>query len=395
MNTHVAIHLPQRKWLNLARGAWIVFALTAASLNIASQIASWHQMQAIPLTAEQVQGLQAMGLTAEFYAVWRFSWQIPLPLFWGGMGLLIFLRQSSDRATLLISATMLGAGLIGSVPLWTAFANTYPQWVWVVVPMALVSNLCINSFFVVFPTGRFVPRWTVVTAILMSALNMLNSYGFALPSSFQLDDQSQNLILAIFIFSALPLFVIGPFYRYRWRSTPIERQQIKWVVIAIGFAFSLFAIAVSTVFWAPNGNPETDISFVTVFVQPIGWVASLQLIPIAIGISILRYRLFDIDIIIRKTLVYAALTGLLALVYFGGVVLLQRLFGSLTGVEQSPLAIVVSTLAIAALFTPLRRRVQDVIDRRFFRKKYNAQQVLAQFAITARDETDLAALTGE
>ncbi|RLT45057.1 MAG: hypothetical protein DWI57_01670 [Chloroflexi bacterium] len=224
---------------------------------------------------------------------------------------------------------------------------------------------------------------------------MLNSYGFALPSSFQLDDQSQNLILAIFIFSALPLFVIGPFYRYRWRSTPIERQQIKWVVIAIGFAFSLFAIAVSTVFWAPNGNPETDISFVTVFVQPIGWVASLQLIPIAIGISILRYRLFDIDIIIRKTLVYAALTGLLALVYFGGVVLLQRLFGSLTGVEQSPLAIVVSTLAIAALFTPLRRRVQDVIDRRFFRKKYNAQQVLAQFAITARDETDLAALTGE
>jgi hypothetical protein len=397
MNSHITEMHARENWITPARATWIMFALTLTTLNIFSQIASWRQMQDIHLTPEQMQGLQAMGLTVEFYAAWRFFWQIPLPLFWGGLGLLIFLRRSNDRAALIVSAMMLGAGLIGSVPLWTAFANAYPQWIWIVAPMAFVGNFCLNSFFAVFPTGRFVPRWTVVTAIVLSALNILNSYDFALPPSFRLDTQSGNWILPIFIFVALPLFVVGPFYRYRWRSTPTEREQIKWVVLAIGLAFTFFAIAVSTVFWAPHGNPEKDMSFVTVFVQPIGWIASLQLIPVSIGVSILRYRLFDIDLIIRRTLQYSVLSGLLALTYFGIVVVLQRLFAAVSGsfgfAQDSPVAIVLSTLAIAALFNPVRRRVQDAIDRRFYRKKYDAAKVIAEFAATCRDETDLDKLT--
>lgn len=117
------------------------------------------------------------------------------------------------------------------------------------------------------------------------------------------------------------------------------------------------------------------------------------MIPLGIGISILRHRLYDIDVIIRRTLQYAFLTGLLALAYFGGVVVLQTLFNPLTGSTNSPLVTVITTLGIAALFNPLRHRVQDFIDRRFYRKKYNAEQALAQFAATARDEVDMEKLT--
>ena len=115
-------------------------------------------------------------------------------------------------------------------------------------------------------------------------------------------------------------------------------------------------------------------------------------LPLSTGIAILRYHLFNIDIIIRRTLIYSVLTGLLALVYFGCVVVLQQLFRGFTG-QGSDLAIIVSTLAIAALFTPLRRRVQETIDHRFYRRKYDAAQVLAGFGAAAQDEVELEKLT--
>jgi hypothetical protein len=139
-------------------------------------------------------------------------------------------------------------------------------------------------------------------------------------------------------------------------------------------------------------------------VVPSGVLASLVgntiylilalLIPISIAVAVLRYRLYDIDILINRTLVYGSLTAALIAIYFGGIVVLQRLFVLLTG-EQSTLAVVASTLLIAALFNPLRRRIQSFIDRRFYRSKYDASKTLEAFSVKRRDETNLEALNDD
>jgi K+-sensing histidine kinase KdpD len=124
-----------------------------------------------------------------------------------------------------------------------------------------------------------------------------------------------------------------------------------------------------------------------IFFGPI-LLAGVALIPITVALAILRYRLWDISVIVRRTLLYALLTAILAIAYFGIVTLLQRIFAAVSD-QQSPIVIVISTLIIAALFTPLRRAIQEFLDRRFYRRKYDADRILANFAQTARDEVDL------
>ncbi len=378
-----------------ARVRWIVFAATLTLLQILSQVAMLQQLSTSDLAPSQLAALQAMGLSIQTYNFLRFLWEAPLALAWGGLGLLIFLRKSNERSALIISALMVGIGMAGAIPPWQAFATAYPNWVWVVPIAALIGNLCINSFFFVFPTGHFVPRWAVVIAITFSAYNILNSYAFALPPPLVALSKSTEWFFPIFAVTALIAIVGAPIYRYRKVSTAVERQQIKWVVFTIAFAFTMFALTASTVFWAPGGNPDQDISFITVYLQPFGWMASLLLIPLSIAVSILRYRLFDIDIIIRRTVTYSIVVTLLGVVFFGSVILLQQIFAQFTNTGGNEIITVISTLVIAALFVPLRNRIQDVIDKRFNRKKYDAQKVLRKFSETVRDETDIDKLTAE
>jgi hypothetical protein len=169
--------------------------------------------------------------------------------------------------------------------------------------------------------------------------------------------------------------VISLFVRFR-RARGDERQQIKWFASAA----ALSLVWISAFGQSTGGLPEGIVALSSLLVVPS--------IPIATGIAILRYRLYDIDVIINRTLVYGSLTATLVAVYFGAVVLLQRLFGVLTD-EKSTLAVVASTLVIAALFNPLRRRIQALIDRLFYRRKYDAAKTLEAFSARLREEPDL------
>jgi hypothetical protein len=157
--------------------------------------------------------------------------------------------------------------------------------------------------------------------------------------------------------------------RFR-RSRGMERQQLKWFF----FAAALLPLMATAEYLPVFGGVILAVILIA--------------LPVAIGVAVLRYRLYDIDLIIRRTLVYSVLTAALALVYFGSVAVLQGVFTALSG-QPSTAAVVASTLAIAAIFAPLRRRLQDFIDRRFYRRKYDAVRTLAEFGAHARDETDL------
>jgi len=191
--------------------------------------------------------------------------------------------------------------------------------------------------------------------------------------------------------------VFAQVYRYMRVSEPVERQQTKWVVFGLTAAISLTLAAAIVPAEAFPTLLQPGISKVLYGLSVTTVVnLSLLLIPLAIGVAILRYRLWDIDVLINRTLVYGSLTVTLALVYFGGVAATEAIFRAITGQEQQPqLAVVVSTLVIAVLFTPLRRRIQGFIDKRFYRRKYDARKTLEDFSATLRDETDLDALSDD
>jgi hypothetical protein len=205
---------------------------------------------------------------------------------------------------------------------------------------------------------------------------------FALILLFDSPEQVGGVITAVTwvvvsaLFAGIGLSALSLVVRYR-RTGGVERQQLKW--------FALAAVLVAS-------------SFVGQLLGEALWnlldAATTTALYVAVGVAILRHRLYDIDLLINRTLVYGLLTALLVLVYFGGIVALQRVFVALTG-EKSTLAVVASTLAIAALFSPLRRGIQSFIDRRFYRRKYDARKTLEAFSAKLREETDLSALNGD
>jgi hypothetical protein len=271
-------------------------------------------------------------------------------------------------------------------------AAWFASWSWTILVYLPTSFLLL-----LFPDGRLPsPRWRPVawcaaigligfvagTALQPGPLGdfpkITNPYGVDSPIVGAVGVAGVILAAASMVASAVSLIV-----RTR-RAGRVERQQIKW--LAYGGAVAVGAIFVSSVIstiWS------ADVGIALISLGLLG-------VPIFTGVAIARYRLYDIDIVINRTLVYGALTAALVAVYFGGVATLQALFRALTGQEQqAQLAIVVSTLVIAALFNPLRGRIQGFIDRRFYRRKYDAAKTLGAFSAKLRDKTDLDALTDD
>jgi hypothetical protein len=282
----------------------------------------------------------------------------------------------------------------GSLPLVRPMAWLYS---WVYIPGVSLLLVFLPLY---FPDGRLPTRrwkWVAVSAAfctvalsVLSALSpgqikgerIVNPLGVeALRPVLGLLNDIMSLALIAVVFAAVASLLV----RFR-RSIGDERQQIKWLLYAAATIPCWFLV-----------NPLLFAAFpalsgVAVFVLADNLL--LAGIPIAIGVAILKYRLYDIDILINRTLVYATLTAMLVLVYVGGVISLQYAFRALTG-QGSQLAIVASTLAIAALFNPLRRRIQALVDRRFYRRKYDARKTLEAFSTKLRDETDLEALADD
>jgi len=236
--------------------------------------------------------------------------------------------------------------------------------------------------FFFFPNGRPVPAWAgwFVAGYSVFMLAALKFEGLSSP------------VGSIAGPSMVILAIGSQIYRYVRRADPVQRQQTTWVVIVLGFFLLLIPFGYLFGFQAPppgSLGPALikDYSFLTLL-HLVFWLA-----PAAIAMAVLRYRLWDIDLIIRRTLLYALLSGLLGLVYLGSVLLLRQVLGGLTG--ESSAALVISTLLIAALFSPLRRRLQAAIDRRFYRQKYDAEQAVAAFTTAARSEMALNSLTGK
>ena len=381
------------RWLLLARIVWVAVAVLTAAVFLSGLPSEFARLRTpcseatacawVPrLTAANARQLGELGISVDLFAAYFVTLEVAFMVVSCAIGAAIFWRRSADRMAFLVSLMLFTLGAALTVP--------YPlldlPLVWKVSGEAVsfIGSASLVLFLYLFPDGHFVPRWTRWLALGWIV-------GLMVPATFFYDPflRSFGVPLATALaglgFGGTTL--IAQIYRYRRVSDPSQRQQTKWVffgvVTALGGACGLLVLSMVVPRSVLASLVGTSVLYLLVL-----------LIPVSIAIAVLRCHLYNIDVLINRTLVYASLSVLLALIYFGGVTATEAIFRSLTGQEKQPqLAVVVSTLVIAALFNPLRRSIQGSIDRRFYRRKYDARKTLETFSSKLRDETDLDALS--
>jgi hypothetical protein len=382
----------QGGWLIFARVAWAALVLFVLGLFVVSLPVSFailHMPCAAvsctsttgQLTSGDIRTLQQLGFSLDTYVSFWGALNVGVALVWFVVGVLLAWRKSDDWMVLLVALMLISFGanfttdtLLITSSIWRLPANGL-----------YLINLSILFTFALFPNGRFVPRWIGWIALVYPAtlmfylvfLRQLHVPGWSL---------YRNPLNAFAWFGCLGALTLAQLYRYLRVSNQVERQQTKWVA----FSFIVFGTASFVGTAVAHSQPIQQVGLLYLLITSL-FTCLYLIVPLSFGVAILRYRLWDIDIIINRTLVYGSLTALLALLYFGLIFVLQSLFQGLFK-QNNAVAIVVSTLVIAALFQPLRHRIQRFIDRRFYRSKYDAAKTLEAFSATLRNEVDLGQL---
>ncbi len=376
-----AVYLARAGWLVLAAACVLLFidsTFNTARLPLPRCAAPAACPAATQITHEDAEIAAALGLSIPLLPL-SLAASITARLSLAAVGLLIVWRRSNDWVALVISGALMTVLLEGNQGISPVFHTLQG------LLLGIGSALFLPIPFI-FPNGRFEPRWMRWPVLILTSLYATLATVFPITSVYAP------------LFAVLTLLWIGlagyamP-YRYFRVSGPIERQQIKWVLLGITASFFTASYYTAVSVFYPLTQPSPARLIALLINLPL-YAAGYGFFAFAMLVAMLRHRLWDIDVILRRTLIYSALTALLALTYFGLVISLQGLVTAAGG-RQAEWITVASTLTVAALFLPLRNRVQAFIDQRFYRRKYDAARVLSGFAATARDETDLTALTGQ
>jgi hypothetical protein len=332
--------------------------------------------------------LAQLGLSVDFFIAYLLLLGIIPAVAYFAVAAIIFWRKS-DEPMALFTALLL---VLFAATIWGStkeLGEIHPILEWLSRVLEALSFALLFLFFYLFPSGRFVPRWTRWLAGVLIAVTVPMVLFPASPLNIE---RWPILAYVLVLLGWLLAGVCAQVYRYLRVSSPTQRQQTKWVLFGYTAALGGYLGWISFYAILPLARPGSRL--VADMIGATVTSGLMLIIPLSFGVAILRYRLYDIDVVINRTLVYGSLTATLVALYFCGIVVLQRLFVLLTG-EQSTLAIVASTLLIAALFSPLRRRIQAFIDRRFYRRKYDTRKTLEAFSAKLRNDSDLDVLSDD
>lgn len=351
------------------------------------------EMEAGPLSRlipDEAQALYELGLSLNFYAGYILFFDVALVILGTVLANLIVWRLSHNWLAMWFAYSVI---LLGPSVSFVVVAKIYDQPHFSIIPVVFGMTGMLSHVFLLFlsPDGHFFPAWSryLTTGFAGMILGTIIYSLSVLPDALLM--LLSLLITFPFWIGILLIGIIAQISRYRRISNLVQRQQTKW--IAGGLAMALIGILLNIIFLNASYAASSNQRIILNLLRAPAVNFFLMLFVLCLAFSIFRYRLWDIDLIIRRTLSYSVLTAVLALLYFGGIVLLQGIFGRLVGNFDTPLITVFSTLAIAGLFNPLRVMVQDFIDRYFFRSKYDAEKELSGFAAVARDEVDIVRLS--